>query len=175
MLDFVFLQGHDRRKSCNWLEHPVLDINTVMQAGLSPSVLEKQPALSLYFSSQPPWWPVIMTTQSLKKSRLPVEVKLIKRWRVLWVCFSHLDRHKRELIGNPREEQTRPADMSVRLSACLTGPGTFSPDITSSGHCWVTGQGYSMSRLPAILLGAGEQHKDITQVFTQVTVTVKRK
>lgn len=68
MLDFIFLQGHDRRKSCNWLELPVLDINTVMQAGLSPSVLEKQPALSLYFSSQPPWWPIIMTTQSFKKA-----------------------------------------------------------------------------------------------------------
>lgn len=35
MLEFTFLQGHDRRKSCNWLEHPVLDVNTVMQPGLS--------------------------------------------------------------------------------------------------------------------------------------------
>lgn len=40
-------------------------------------VLEKQPALSLYFSSQPPWWPITMSTQA-SKCRLWVEVKLIK-------------------------------------------------------------------------------------------------
>lgn len=35
ILDFIFLQGHVQKKSCDWLEHPVLDVNTVMQAGLS--------------------------------------------------------------------------------------------------------------------------------------------
>lgn len=65
------------------------------------------------------------------------------------------------MIGNPGEEQTCPANVSV----CLAVAGTFSPDITSSGQ-WVISQGYSMSRLPAILFGTGEQHKDITQIFT---------
>lgn len=63
------------------------------------------------------------------------------------VSFSHLDRHKRDAIGNPREEEPGLSEMSV----CL--PGTFSPDITSSGRCSVTGQGYSTSTLPAILFG----------------------
>lgn len=32
---------------------------------------------------------------------------IIKRWQVHWVCFSvDLDRHKRDMIGNPREEHT---------------------------------------------------------------------
>lgn len=35
MSAFTFLQGYDRRKSCSRLEHPVLDVNTVMQPGFS--------------------------------------------------------------------------------------------------------------------------------------------
>lgn len=63
MSEFTFLQGYDRRKSCDWLEHPVLDVNTVLQPGLSSLCWKKQSVLSLYFSNRPPRWPIIMTTQ----------------------------------------------------------------------------------------------------------------
>lgn len=52
-----------------------------------------------------------------------------KRW-VLWVHFGHLDRHDREMIGNPRKEQTCPSDMSVWLSALPHSTG----DIFSWHH-----------------------------------------
>lgn len=128
MSDFTFLQGHDRRKSCGWLEHPVLDVNTVMQAQLSSPVLEKQSALSIYFSSQPPWWPVIMTTRAFYAD--PCRGT---RWQVLWVRFSDLDRHQR------RDRKSQGGTNSPGRHVCLSasqGLGHFlltSPPLVTAG------------------------------------------
>ena len=62
MSQYTLLQGHARRKSCNWLEHPVLDVNSVLQAFLP--VLEKQSVLSFYFGDQPSRRPMIMRTRA---------------------------------------------------------------------------------------------------------------
>lgn len=64
MSELIFLQGHATLKeqlqlagtSCFGRKHC-----HARRAFLL--MLDKQPALSLYFSRQPPWWPIIMTTQ----------------------------------------------------------------------------------------------------------------
>lgn len=153
MCEFTFLQGYDRRKSCNWLERPVLDVNTNTAKVFVP-MLEKQCALSLDFSHQHLQWP-ISTTQALNK-RLKTRQLLKYSMSAGGVgLFKQLGQ-----TANPREEETCAANVSV----CLSAPWTFSPDITSSGQ-WVTSQRYFMSRLPAILFGTGEQHKEIPDIY----------
>lgn len=110
-LEFILLQGRDRS---NWLEHPVLAVNTVFRIVMEKKKKRNNSPYQFLSAAAS----LVTNIDDMRFKFQTGTLGKAQRWWVL-VSFSCLDRHKRDMIGNPREEQPGLSEMTVCLGHIL--------------------------------------------------------